>query len=601
MSQNINTKTTNIFSVFPQYTLGNTMNAKNTTIASTTAKEDTIELSNAKKKTRRRILFGSTIASTVLTAGIFGLIFAKGIHGSAFKNKLGNYTKKLADDIHEIGELSAKDIPTKIIYHTKKGMKKFLDLLQASSNITTFKDYGSSTILNKTKTTRAFAKKTTKMFNGIVDRTLGKQYDLVGLDISDLTSKIQQHDIARLRELDQTQIIEIKGINKTLGEWIDELSAHTQNLSDTFRDNFSLGARMQRDKKRMALLSDLPEKIKDRFFTKDKKGFLNPANYKTYATEDLAKPIQEQFAKEISNAKKRITNNIPSITEKIKTSLTSLGDVIKPEDQVTKKDINALKNLFKKFKECSGSQENEQRNEIIKQITNILEKISGNISENQAYNTDEQKLMKELLKNISDELTQNSSGTKGSLEEIMTILKGLNGTQISGKKERYITNEAYKKFQKMSDRISSDLKRATTLEQGEYFMKKAELTVGSAPNDVISVFVPIGAGAYAIAKGDTKEEKVSATLTTCIPLVGTFATFVYGTIKMLSGANNLIFSAVSGALLGIAGDYCDSLYKKSKNPNEVKNVVQDGYDKLWTGLESQIHKFDENEENNVKK
>ena len=58
---------------------------------------------------------------------------------------------------------------------------------------------------------------------------------------------------------------------------------------------------------------------------------------------------------------------------------------------------------------------------------------------------------------------------------------------------------------------------------------------------------------------------------------------------------------MSGALLGMFGDYCDGLYKKSKNPDEVKHAVADSYDKIWTGIESQIHKFDENEENKVKK
>ena len=121
----------------------------------------------------------------------------KGIHGSAFKNRLTSYTQKLSQDIHELGELTVKDIPTRILYYSKKGLKKFLDALQASSNITTFKDYGSNVALSKTKPTRLFAEKTTKAFNKIVDRTLGKQYDLVGMDISDLTSLVEKHNIAQ--------------------------------------------------------------------------------------------------------------------------------------------------------------------------------------------------------------------------------------------------------------------------------------------------------------------------------------------------------------------------------------------------------------------
>lgn len=602
MVQQLNTKSSNIFNMFPNYNLGTNASVQNTTNNTTLVKDEVELKAGQKKKVKRRILFGSTIASTILTAGIVGLCLGKGIHGSAFKNRLTSYTQKLGQDIHELSELSVKDIPTRILYYSKKGLKKVLDTLQASSNITTFKDYGSNVVLKKTKPTRIFAQKTTKAFNKIVDRTLGKQYDLVGMDISDLTSLVDQHNIEKLRKLNQSQIIEIKGVTKTLGEWLDDLAIQSERLSGTFKDNFSLGARMKRDERRMELLSDLPEKIKERFFSNGKKSLFNPANYKTYATEDIAKPVQKQFEREIIGAKKQISNNIQSIAEQLKTRLNSLIETIKIDDKAIKPYMDDLSSLFKKFKECSGVDEVIQREQITSQISDVVEKIIGELSTSSKYTDDEKKVILNILDEIKSEISQKgATGSKGALEEIMTIIKGLNGAKIADQSETFISNDTYKRIKKLSERISTDLKKATDLETGEYFMKKSELIVGSAPTDVISVFVPIGAGAYAIAKGDSKEEKVSATLTTCVPLVGTFATFVYGTVKMLAGAKNLIFSAVSGALLGMFGDYCDGLYKKSKNPDDVKHAVADSYDKIWTGIESQIHKFDENEENKVKK
>ena len=153
----------------------------------------------------------------------------------------------------------------------------------------------------------------------------------------------------------------------------------------------------------------------------------------------------------------------------------------------------------------------------------------------------------------------------------------------------------------MAKQITKGMKDATELEMGEYFLKQAELKVGSAPNDVISVLFPVGVGAAAIAKGDDKDEKISATLTTVIPLVGTFATFVYGTVKMLSGAKNLIFSGVSGLALSALGNYADKLYKKYKDSGSLTNVVKDEYNKLWTGLEPQMKQFDEPEVKKTKK
>ena len=64
---------------------------------------------------------------------------------------------------------------------------------------------------------------------------------------------------------------------------------------------------------------------------------------------------------------------------------------------------------------------------------------------------------------------------------------------------------------------------------------------------------------------------------------------------MFSGAKNLMFSLVSGAVLGILGDSADRLYKKYKQSGSIQNVVKEEYDKIWTGLETQIQKFEEPE------
>ena len=279
-----------------------------------------------------------------------------------------------------------------------------------------------------------------------------------------------------------------------------------------------------------------------------------------------------------------------------------MADEINPNDTASQELVTKLKSLIEQFKKCSGENEFTDRNKITTEISSILKELSDNISKNQIYTNQDTTKFGQLISAITDDITNCQSGTsKGALEEIMSILKGLTTTKVNGSSNTIVSKDAYKNFEKISKRITTDLQNATKLEKGEYFLKQAELVVGSAPTDVISLLFPIGAGAYAIAKGDNKDERVSATLTTCVPLVGTFATFVYGTVKMLSGAKNLIFSGISGSMLGMFGDYCDNLYKKSKNPNEVKHAVQDGYDKIWTGIESQIHKFDENEENQINK
>lgn len=597
MIENTTTNANNVFSLFPKYSLEQAVVVpKNEEIKEQTLDKDTLQISPESKSTsnKKKILFGSTLASTILTAGLVSLLIVKGVHGGSFKNKVSQLSTKLSQDLHELGQ--AKDIPSKIVYHTKKALKKIIDILQASSNFTTFKDYGSTAAFQKTKPTKAFSDKSTSMFKKVVDKTLGKKYSKVEVNVNDFSSLLKDCDIETLKSLDPAQLaqeITIKGQTKTLAQWVEQLETQTQRLITAYDENFSAGARKLRDKKRTRMLVDLPEKIHQRFF-KDKKSLFNIENYKTYATEDIAKPAQEELRREIFNARKEVTNNITSISRNVKTSVGTFFDSVKPTDTKTRTFVQTLKKQLEVFKNCSGANEANARATVSKEITATLDDLLHSISSNNLYDEAEQKMMKQLISDVrASVLASCDANSKGNLQEIMTILKGLNASNFVGKNEKIISDADFKILKKLSGKITKGLNKATELEAGEYFLKQAELKVGSAPTDVLSVLLPVGAGAYSIAKCDDKDEKISATLTTCIPLVGTFATFVYGTVKMFSGAKNLIFSGISGLLLSELGNYADKLYKKYKKSGSVTNVVKEEATNFWTGLEPQIKQFEE--------
>ena len=120
---------------------------------------------NSKKK---KVLFGSTLASSILTAGIVGFIFVKGPHGSALK-KLSKFSNYLSENIQKTNHLKTKDIPTKTIYYSKKTVKKVIDIMEASANFTAIKDWIANKILRKNKFTGKFADKSTSFFQKIVE------------------------------------------------------------------------------------------------------------------------------------------------------------------------------------------------------------------------------------------------------------------------------------------------------------------------------------------------------------------------------------------------------------------------------------------------
>ncbi len=565
-----------IFDSFPKYIPENKRDVKKT------SKEEKIAFLSGKK-----ILFGSTIASTILTAGILGLVFARGPHGT---NRLSEIRDALNKEIQEASQNQINHLPSKIKFYCKKTVKKVIDLLQGASNFTAIKDYESNKLFRKNKFTRKFADKATSFFNKVADKTLGKKYNKAEININDLSSMISQYGIKELKslnEVEKAKIISIKGIKKPLSEWIKILEEQTQRMGNNFEENFSKGARKLRDNKRAALLKDLPEKIRNRFF-KNKRSIINIENYKTYATEDLSRAAREEIKHDIINAKKEITNDIPSISDEIKKQAGKISDIIKPEDNNARKIMQNLKREIESYRICSGENEDMARNKIVDNINSILEGISSVIKSGVEYSAQDKLNTEKTINAIRSTITStNGQSTKGALEEIMTILKGL-------KNEKIISEESLKEYKKLANKISKGIKKATELEAGEYFLKKAELKVGSAPTDLLSILLPIGGGAISISKADNKDEKVSAVLTTCIPLVGTFATFIYGTTKMLSGAKNLMFSLISGAILSAIGEYSNKLYKKYRKSGSIEAVVKNEYDKLWSGFEAQINKFDEN-------
>jgi len=564
-----------------------------------TPSQDKVDLTNKKQpmsSKKKKILFGSTIASSILTAGVVSLFILKGQRGGFLKNKLSNWSTQLGRDIHDASQNGINGILAKIDYNLKKGTKKVLDFLQSSSNFNTFKDHGANTLLHTNKVTGAFADKSTSAFKRVVDKTLGKKYSRVEMNVRNISTMLKECDIKTLRALSpeqQAQKITIKNKTQTLAQWIDDLERQVSRLEVFYDGGFSAGARKSRDIKRTGLLADLPDKINKRFFS-SKKALFDVNNYTTYATEDLAKPAQEELRRQIINSRKHVSNSIPYISEEIKSSISNVSGIIKPDDVKTREALQTLRKHLQTFRACSGKMEDAHRTEISKKMISLIDDVVKGVSDNGVYSENEKKLIKSLLEEAQASIGATSNGSsKGALQEIMTILKGLNSSSVKVNGQKIVSNSDYKAFSKISDKIASGLKDATDLEAGEYFLKQAELKVGSAPNDVLSVLLPIGVGAYSIGKADDKDERISATLTTCIPLVGTFATFVYGTVKMLSGAKNLAFSTISGLALSALGNYADKLYKEYKSSGSISNVVKTEADKLWTGLEPQLKQFEE--------
>ena len=81
----------NIFGLFPEYNLDQISSAKKqqSIIVEQETKPDTVEINGEKRKSKKgKIIFGSTLATTIIAAGITGLIFIRGGNKARNSKKL---------------------------------------------------------------------------------------------------------------------------------------------------------------------------------------------------------------------------------------------------------------------------------------------------------------------------------------------------------------------------------------------------------------------------------------------------------------------------------------------------------------------------------
>lgn len=557
MQYNITNTRSNIFDEFPKYKQQNATSEFRLPSVSV-SDNDTVSLytQNKKKSGKRKILFGSTLASSIITAGVLAMTLGRGVHGSSFV-KSGD----------------------KAFTGTKKMMYEAGEKLQSISNFTAIKDYFADVALRSNKYTERFADGTTSKFRKIIDGALEKKYDAVGAKVKNMAS-LAGYTAKKGAEFSADDIakeIIFEGKKTTIGKLLKELTLQGKSLESAYDDGFSIGARKLRAEKRAKLLSGTKDKIKQRFFGADK-GYLNPKNFSNYVTENVTSEGREMLAEEISKAGQKVTHNIYSLKEELHATTESLIQATKMSDKNTLESIGTIKHLAEDFVSGTIAKDGDKSKAAMTQACDLISSVVKNIKADSSYSPEQQKTLIKSLKKMKHLFS--SETAPGATERIMSILKALNSEEIASTGKKAVTNEELKEFSKLASGIRKGLKEASETESGQYFLKQAEMEVGSAPTDVFSVLVPLGVGAAAVASGDDKDEKISATLNTCIPLVGTFATFVYGTAKMCFGVKNLALSLGSGLILKKIGSEADQLYKKYKSEGSVVKVAKEQYDTL---------------------
>lgn len=164
-----------------------------------------------------------------------------------------------------------------------------------------------------------------------------------------------------------------------------------------------------------------------------------------------------------------------------------------------------------------------------------------------------------------------NEGKKGSYKEIVELL------------EPHLSLEEKKVLETAIEKTKKKIIKANHIENIEYFDKKRDLVLGSAPTDILTALVGLGASGIAIGSANNNEDRVSRSLTVAFPVIAGFGANLILTAMLTSGFLGLASgAAVSWVLnrLGVKIDRAifpehniDTKPKTDENKNtEVVNV-----------------------------
>ena len=220
------------------------------------------------------------------------------------------------------------------------------------------------------------------------------------------------------------------------------------------------------------------------------------------------------------------------------------------------KEIGELKEYFSKNKTAERLLQQEKSmqnlekdftnkfiNEYCKKFKNPFNKegLNNNISSiknNMSYWAEDMLMpsrnqFEQQGKDVVQKLVGDGNATKGKYQEVIDLIK-----PHLKQEENLILNNRL-------NHASKKLFKANRSECIEYFDKKRDLVLGGAPTDILTGLTLVGMSGVAIGKADSKEDKISRSLTLGFPAIAGVGTSLAMTAMLFSGVQGMIIGSLA--------------------------------------------------------
>ena len=311
--------------------------------------------------------------------------------------------------------------------------------------------------------------------------------------------------------------------------------------------------------------------------------------------------------------------NKTSLTKKAHQSITKGFDKISRQTVYGKyknvsKQMDTLDEIIKHYKDRLSPEEKIILEEKLAQINKLQEYFKS--SEVQARLNNQEKLMQNLEKDVSEKIKQAKNtiweSVKGKKpdnamklkdtytfwaedslmaqrnkieadgEQVINALVGDGKTQKGAYRDiielLHLNPQEKNALEESIKQAEAKLRTANKTECVEYFDKKRDLMLGSAPTDVLTALASLTASGIAIGVADSKEDRISRFISGALPVFAGLGVSTALTAMLFSGGKGMALGTGSGMVLSALGSAAShKLFPKEKS-NELiaKNkIVQD--------------------------
>lgn len=309
---------------------------------------------------------------------------------------------------------------------------------------------------------------------------------------------------------------------------------------------------------------------------------------------------KDSFFKKLCTKKTNSQNKIWQKTDSI-----IVGTLKKPHELITRAfDFISKKTVYKNYEKVRIRANDlddvikQYRSKLPESAQGKLDELLKKLEKNKTYFADEniqlrlkeqEKIMSNLETDVVDKIKSYAAGFKDNPNKKQHIAKNLyfwakemlkpqkskiesEGQKMvskfigDGKSKQgiydeiveiispHISKEEDSVLKGYLDKFSKNLKAANKKECVEYFDKKRDLTLGSAPTDILSAIIGLGLSGVAISTADNKDERISKALTVAFPAIAGLGVSTTLTAFLYSGIKGMLYGSIASGCFSLLGN-----------------------------------------------